>query len=69
MRERGHSLTSLRSAVRDGRLAFGFVEELFPSTQRTISVAEAARRTGLEPELIERLMALLGHADGARGSR
>ena len=60
MRERGHSLSSLRHAVRDGRLAFGFVEELFPSTRRAISVAEAARRTGLEPELIERLMGLLG---------
>jgi adenylate cyclase len=60
MRERGHTLGSLRRAVRDGRLAFGFVEELFPSIARTISLDEAARRSGLEPELIERLMALLG---------
>jgi adenylate cyclase len=60
MRERGHSLDSLRRAVREGRLAFGFVEELFPSVSRTIGLEEAARRTGLEPELIERLMALLG---------
>jgi adenylate cyclase len=60
MRERGHSLGSLRRAVREGRLAFGFVEELFPSIARTISLDEAARRSGLEPELIERLMALLG---------
>jgi adenylate cyclase len=60
MRERGHSLGSLREAVRDGRLAFGFVEELFPSAARTISLDDAAGRTGLEPELIERLMALLG---------
>jgi adenylate cyclase len=60
MRERGHSLSSLKRAVRDGRLAFGFVEELLPDTAPTISVAEAARRTGLEEELIERVMALLG---------
>ena len=60
MRERGHSLRSLAEAVREGRLAFGFAEELFPSPARTISLDEAARRTGLEPELIERLMALLG---------
>ena len=60
MRERGHSLGSLGAAVREGRLAFGFVEELFPSAARTIDLDEAARRTGLEPELIERLMALLG---------
>jgi adenylate cyclase len=60
MRERGHSLASLRRAVKDGRLAFGFVEELFPSAAGTITVAEAAERTGLEEELINRLMALLG---------
>jgi adenylate cyclase len=60
MLERGHSLRSLRNAVAAGRLAFGFVEELFPSADRTIDLAEAARRTGLEPELIERLMALMG---------
>jgi adenylate cyclase len=60
MLERGHSLRSLRDAVAEGRLAFGFVEELFPSADRTITLPEAARRTGLEPELIERLMALMG---------
>ncbi|MGH2992216.1 MAG: adenylate/guanylate cyclase domain-containing protein [Solirubrobacterales bacterium] len=60
MRERGHSLRSLRTAVGEGRLAFGFVEELFPDTARTITLEEAARRTGLEPELIERMMTLLG---------
>ena len=60
MRDRGHSLKTLKRAVRDGRLAFGFVEELFPDTERTLTVDQAAERTGLEPELIERLMALLG---------
>jgi adenylate cyclase len=60
MRQRGHSLRSLRQAVREGRLAFGFVEDLFPGAPRTIGLEEAASRTGLEPELLERLMALLG---------
>ncbi len=60
MLERGHSLDSLRDAVAEGRLAFGFVEELFPSAARTIDLEQAAERTGLEPELLERLMALLG---------
>ena len=60
MRDRGHSLASLRRAVREGRLATGFVEDLFPSAERTIDLDEAAERIGLEPELIERLMALLG---------
>ena len=32
MRERGHSLEELRRAVRDGRLAFGYVEDLLPGT-------------------------------------
>jgi adenylate cyclase len=60
MRERGHSLRSLRRAVRDGRLSFGAIEELLPSPAREVSLEEAARRSGLEPELIERLMALMG---------
>jgi adenylate cyclase len=67
MRERGHSLKSLKKAVRDGRLAFGFIEELFPDTERTVGVDEAAERTGLEPELIERLMALLGTPTAREG--
>jgi adenylate cyclase len=67
MRERGHSLESLKRAVRDGRLAFGFVEELFPETESKISVEEAAEQTGLEPELIERLMSLLGTPTAREG--
>jgi adenylate cyclase len=67
MRERGHSLKSLKRAVRDGRLAFGFVEELFPGTERTIDVDAAAEQTGLEPELIERLMSLLGTPTAREG--
>ena len=31
MRERGHSLREIRGAVRDGRLAFGSVEDLLPA--------------------------------------
>ncbi len=30
MRERGHSLASIEQATKDGRLAFGFLEDLFP---------------------------------------
>ena len=33
MRERGYSLEDLKSAGREGRLAFGFAEELFPATR------------------------------------
>jgi adenylate cyclase len=69
MRERGHSLAELRRAVRDGRLAFGYVEDLIPGArERTISRAEAAERTGLEEELIERVMTLLGTPTALEGT-
>ena len=60
MRERGHPLDELRRAVRDGRLAFGYVEDLFPGREHEVSPEQAAQRTGLERELIERVMTLLG---------
>ncbi|CAN5245539.1 hypothetical protein BH24ACT23_BH24ACT23_02120 [soil metagenome] len=60
MRERGHSLNDLRQAARDGRLAFGYVEDLIPRSERTFTKAEAAKASGLEQELIERVMGLLG---------
>ena len=69
MRERGHSLDELRTAVRDGRLAFGYVEDLIPGArERTISRADAAVRTGLEEELIERVMTLLGTPTALEGT-
>ena len=69
MRERGHSLEELRRAVRDGRLAFGYVEDLLPGhRERPISRSEAAKRTGLEEELIERLMTLLGTPTALEGT-
>jgi adenylate cyclase len=69
MRDRGHSLDELRRAVRDGRLAFGFIEDLLPGTrERPISRAEAAERTGLEEELIERVMTLLGTPTALEGT-
>jgi adenylate cyclase len=67
MRERGHSLEEVRRAGREGRLAFGFVEDLFPSAEEQTTVEDVAGETGLEPELIERLMTLLGTPMGAEG--
>jgi adenylate cyclase len=60
MRERGHSLEDLRRAGREGRLAFGFVEDLFLRPEEQVRVEEVAGDTGLEPELIERILVLLG---------
>jgi adenylate cyclase len=60
MRERGHSLAEIEQATEDGRLAFGYVEELFPHDEHCISVQEAAHETGLEEGLVSRLISGLG---------
>ena len=60
MRERGHSLGEIARATAEGRLAFGYVEELFPAGSGTYTLKQAASDTGLEPALIERVMTALG---------
>ena len=61
LRDRGHSLQEIRRATEEGRLAFGYIEELFPSVDdRVYTIRQAARETGLEPALVERVMAALG---------
>ena len=56
-------------SVRDGRLAFGYVEDLIPGArERPIGRAEAAAQTGLEEELIERVMTLLGTPTALEGT-
>jgi adenylate cyclase len=67
MRERGYSLDAVKDAARRGRLAFGYAEDLFQVPEGTYTAAEVAERTGLEPELIERLMTLLGTPLGSEG--
>jgi adenylate cyclase len=68
MRERGHSLAELRRAVREGRLAFGYVEDLLPGRDRSFTREEAAMSTGLEEALIERIMSLLGTPTAIEGT-
>jgi adenylate cyclase len=67
MRARGHSLRAIREATAEGRLAFAYVEELFPATSAAYTLAQASEETGLEPGLIERISTALGlrpiHAD------
>jgi adenylate cyclase len=60
MRERGHSLREIRSAVRDGRLAFGYVEDLLAAPERDRSRRQVARELELDEELVERIVTLLG---------
>jgi adenylate cyclase len=66
MRERGYSLEDLREAGREGRLAFGFAEELFSASggEERLSLADLAKETGLEPELLERILIILGTPKG-----
>jgi adenylate cyclase len=68
MRERGHSLDELRRAVRDGRLAFGYIEDLLPESSRDYSRGEVAGISGLEEELIARIMSLLGTPTALEGT-
>ncbi|HET8592431.1 MAG TPA: adenylate/guanylate cyclase domain-containing protein, partial [Solirubrobacterales bacterium] len=67
MRERGYSFDAVKEAARGGRLAFGYAEDLFHVPEGRYSHEEAAEITGLEPELIDRLMTLLGTPMGAEG--
>jgi adenylate cyclase len=62
LRERGYSLATLREAARSGRLAYGYLEDLFPAPARTRTLAQAADETGLEPALIERIWTTAGFA-------
>jgi adenylate cyclase len=64
MRDRGYSLDDLKNAGREGRLAFGFTEELFSGSGEEVSVETVAEETGLEPDLVERILAILGTPKG-----
>jgi adenylate cyclase len=60
MRERGHSLDQIEAATKEGRLAFGFLEDLFPSEPHRMSIRDAAEETGLDEALVARLISGLG---------
>jgi len=60
LRARGHSLEQVRVAAKQGRLAFGYLEDLFPEAEVEYGLADAARETGLEPELIRRIWSAAG---------
>jgi adenylate cyclase len=60
LRRRGHSMAEIRAASESGRLAYGFMEDLFPPRAATHSIEEAADATGLEPALVERIWTSVG---------
>jgi adenylate cyclase len=60
LRERGHPLEEIKEATKDGRLAYGLLQDLFPLGERVWTLEEAAEETGLEPELVERIWLSMG---------
>jgi len=60
LRDRGHTLEEIRDASESGRLAYSYMEQLFPAEPGTRTLDEAAEETGLEPALIERIWISLG---------
>jgi adenylate cyclase len=64
MRQRGHSLAEIKRATDEGRLVFGFLEDLFPSDQSCVPIRDAARETGLDEPLVQRVVSGLGISAG-----
>src|SRR3954454_7453826 len=60
LRDRGHSLEEIKEATKEGRLAYGLLEDLFPPGERAFTLDDAADETGLEPELIRRIWLSMG---------
>jgi adenylate cyclase len=65
LRERGFSLREIREATESGRLASSYIEGLLPDAPARWTPESAARETGLEPALIERIFTSMGF--GAQG--
>jgi adenylate cyclase len=60
LRERGHTLRQIAAATESGRLSFAYIEDLLPTEDSGLAVDDAARETGLEPALIERIFTTMG---------
>ncbi|MEJ7892499.1 MAG: adenylate/guanylate cyclase domain-containing protein [Solirubrobacteraceae bacterium] len=60
LRGRGYSLKTLREASKTGRLAFGYMEDMFPRAEGAYTLAEVAAETGLEEAMIERVWSAMG---------
>ena len=60
LRDRGHSLEQIKTAGEQGRLAYGYIEDMFEVDQPRRSIDETAELTGLEPALIERFWVSIG---------
>ena len=67
LRARGHSMADIREASQSGRLAYGFMEDLFPERSATYTLDEAAELCGLEPALLARIWSAIGFSVPALG--
>jgi adenylate cyclase len=60
LRERGHTVQKIREASQSGKLAFGYIDELLPSSEARYTLKQAARELDVEEGLIERLVSAMG---------
>jgi adenylate cyclase len=60
LRERGHSVQRIKEASQSGKLAFGYIDELLPSSEARYTLRQAARELDVDEQLIERLVAAMG---------
>ena len=60
LRERGHSVGRIREASQSGKLAFGYIDELLPSSEARYTLRQAARELDVDEQLIERIVAAMG---------
>jgi len=61
LRGRGHGLAEIREATESGRLAFGYIQDLFPPPDEGgTTIADAAAEVGLEPALVDRIFTSMG---------
>jgi adenylate cyclase len=62
LRGRGHTLEQIKRASDRGQLAVGPIENLLSGSERHYTLREVARASGLQPALIERILAAMGLA-------
>jgi adenylate cyclase len=60
LRARGHTLVQIKRASDNGQLAVGPIENLLHGSEARYTLEEAARASGLEPALIERIITTFG---------
>jgi adenylate cyclase len=62
LRERGHTVQRIREASQSGKLAFGYIDELLPSTEARYTLRQAARELDVDEALIERMFLAMGQS-------